>query len=65
MLVTFGSRSMQIAMAEAKARFAELIRRAEAGEAVTLTRHGRPVARIVAPDRRAGSSRWSAPWAGR
>ncbi|MCV6584230.1 MAG: type II toxin-antitoxin system prevent-host-death family antitoxin [Marinibacterium sp.] len=39
---------MQIAIAEAKAQFAELIRRAEAGEAIELTRYGRPVARIVA-----------------
>lgn len=38
---------MQIAIAEAKAQFAALIRRAEAGEAIELTRYGRPVARIV------------------
>lgn len=42
---------MQIAIAEAKAQFAELIRRAEAGEAIELTRYGRPVARIVAAER--------------
>ncbi|SFJ82291.1 type II toxin-antitoxin system Phd/YefM family antitoxin [Jannaschia pohangensis] len=42
---------MQIAIAEAKAQFAELIRRAEAGEAIELTRYGRPVARILAADR--------------
>jgi len=41
---------MQIAIAEAKAQFAELIRRAEAGEAIELTRYGRPVARIIAAD---------------
>ncbi|MXW87187.1 MAG: type II toxin-antitoxin system prevent-host-death family antitoxin [Boseongicola sp. SB0667_bin_21] len=35
---------MRIAIAEAKTRFAELIRRAEAGEAIELTRQGRPVA---------------------
>ena len=45
---------MQIAIAEAKAQFAELIRRAEAGEAIELTRYGRPVARIVAAARPAG-----------
>ena len=45
---------MQIAIAEAKAQFAELIRRAEAGEAIELTRHGRPVARIIAADRPVG-----------
>ena len=42
---------MQVAISEAKAQFAELIRRAEAGEAIELTRYGRPVARIVAADR--------------
>ena len=45
---------MQIAIAEAKAQFAELIRRAEAGEAIVLTRYGRPVARIVAAERPVG-----------
>jgi prevent-host-death family protein len=40
---------MKIAIAEAKAHFAELIRRAEAGEEVELTRYGRPVARILPP----------------
>ncbi|MEX0284117.1 MAG: type II toxin-antitoxin system Phd/YefM family antitoxin [Paracoccaceae bacterium] len=47
---------MQIAVAEAKAQFAELIRRAEAGEAIELTRYGRPVARIVAAERPVGRS---------
>lgn len=42
---------MQLAIAEAKARFAELIRRAEAGEPIELTRHGKPVARIVMAER--------------
>ena len=45
---------MQIAIAEAKARFVELICCAEAGESIELTRHGRPVARIVAADRLVG-----------
>ncbi|MGR3742611.1 MAG: type II toxin-antitoxin system Phd/YefM family antitoxin [Pseudooceanicola nanhaiensis] len=45
---------MQIAIAEAKAQFAELIRRVEAGEAIELTRYGRPVARIVAAERAVG-----------
>lgn len=40
---------MKIAIADAKAQFAEIIRRAEAGEEVELTRYGRPVARIVPP----------------
>lgn len=42
---------MQIAIAEAKAQFAELIRRVEAGEEVELTRYGRPVARLTAAHR--------------
>lgn len=39
---------MQVAVAEAKAHFADLIRRVEAGEAVVITRHGRPVAELRA-----------------
>lgn len=39
---------MQIAIAEAKAKFAELVRKAEAGEPVIITRHGRPVATLHA-----------------
>lgn len=34
-------------IAEAKARFAECVRRAEVGETIVLTRHGRPVARLA------------------
>ncbi len=33
-------------IAKAKARFAECVRRAERGETIVLTRHGRPVARL-------------------
>ena len=44
-------------MAEAKARFAELVRRAEEGDEIVVTRHGHPAAKIVAanpkPDRAA------------
>jgi prevent-host-death family protein len=36
-----------IALAEAKARLSELIERAEAGEMVSITRRGKPVARLV------------------
>jgi prevent-host-death family protein len=32
---------------EAKTKFSELLDRVEAGEEVTITRHGQPVARIV------------------
>ena len=41
---------MQVTIAQAKAKFAELIRRAEAGESVIITRRGRPVAALHAPD---------------
>ena len=48
---------MDISVTDAKAQLTELVRRAEAGEEVVLTRHGKPAARIVpvttAPDERA------------
>ena len=40
---------MNVPIAEAKASLSELIRRAEAGETVTITRHGKPVAELSAP----------------
>ena len=36
-----------VPLAEAKARLSELVARAEAGEAVRITRRGRPVAEIT------------------
>ena len=39
---------MQLAITEAKARLTDLVRRAEAGEDVVLTRHGHAVVRLVA-----------------
>ena len=38
---------MRVAVTNAKAQLTELIRRAEAGEEVVLTRHGRAVVRLV------------------
>lgn len=38
--------SEELSIALAKARFAEAVRRAERGEVLILTRHGRPVARL-------------------
>ena len=38
---------MQISVTEAKAQLTDLVRRAEAGDEVILTRHSQPVARIV------------------
>ncbi len=39
-----------ISVAEAKATFSECIRQVEAGSAVLITRHGKPVAALVRPD---------------
>jgi prevent-host-death family protein len=36
-----------VTLAQAKARLSELISRAEHGEAVRITRHGRPVAQLM------------------
>lgn len=38
---------MQISVSEAKAQLTELIRRAEAGDEVILTRHGQAAVRLV------------------
>lgn len=38
---------MNIPISEAKAQLTELVRRAENGEEVVLTRHGRPTVRLV------------------
>ncbi|MBB3999743.1 type II toxin-antitoxin system Phd/YefM family antitoxin [Aureimonas pseudogalii] len=49
---------MEVSVADAKAQLTELVRLAEAGEHVVLTRHGRPavtlvpVERIVSPPER-------------
>jgi prevent-host-death family protein len=39
---------MDIPLTDAKARLTDLVHRAEHGEAIILTRHGRAVARLVA-----------------
>ena len=38
---------MQVSVSDAKGQLTELVRRAEAGADIVLTRHGKPVARIV------------------
>lgn len=43
---------MNIAVSDAKAQLTELVRRAENGEEVLLTRHGQPVARITPVQKR-------------
>jgi prevent-host-death family protein len=37
----------EFGVADAKARFSELLARAEAGETITIRRHGRAVAKLV------------------
>ena len=39
---------MRVAIAQAKGRLSELVREAEAGRRVILTRNGQPVAQVVA-----------------
>jgi prevent-host-death family protein len=41
---------MKVTVSDAKGQLADLVRRAEAGEEVVLTRHGQPVARLVPVD---------------
>lgn len=43
---------MSVTVAELKADLSAILRRAEAGEEVVVTRHGKPVARIVAAVRK-------------
>jgi prevent-host-death family protein len=38
---------MRIAVTDAKGQLTELVRRAEAGEEIVLTKHGRPAVRLV------------------
>lgn len=48
---------MQISVSDAKGQLTELVRRAESGDEIVLTRHGHPAVRLVAvrpaPDRSA------------
>jgi prevent-host-death family protein len=41
---------VQIGAFEAKTRLSELLKRTESGESFVITRHGRPVARLVPED---------------
>lgn len=51
---------MNVSIKEAKNRLSELVRRAEEGEAVILTRHGKAVAQIGPPQARKGGINWEA-----
>ena len=39
-----------VSVAEAKARLSELLNGVESGEDVLITRHGRPIAKVTAPE---------------
>lgn len=45
---------MHVAVSDAKGRLTDLVRRAEGGEEVVLTRHGQPAAKIVAVEPKVG-----------
>lgn len=47
---------MQVSVSDAKAQLTDLVRRAEAGDDIVLTRHGQPTVRLVAV-RTAGDSK--------
>ena len=47
---------------EARAHLSELLQRVEAGEQVTITKHGRPVARLVPVGQRPAARHWQAYW---
>ncbi|MFL6857244.1 MAG: type II toxin-antitoxin system Phd/YefM family antitoxin [Allosphingosinicella sp.] len=42
-----GIGAMEVALSEAKAKLTDLVRRAEAGDEIILTRHGRRAVRLV------------------
>jgi len=51
---------MQISVSDAKGQLTELVRRAEAGDEVVLTRHGKAVARLVPLSKRpTQQEKWS------
>jgi prevent-host-death family protein len=43
---------MEIPISKAKGRLTDLVRRAEAGDDIVLTRHGQPAARLVSAGRK-------------
>ena len=47
---------MRVSVSEAKGQLTELVRRAEAGDEVVLTRHGRPTVRLVPVQTRPGAA---------
>jgi prevent-host-death family protein len=61
------ARMTEFGSADAKARFSELLARVEAGETITIQRHGKPVAQLVPitsrlspEEKRRAHERWKA-----
>lgn len=60
-MATTSSSATHVPVAEAKAKFSEMLRRAGSGEEIVVTSHGQPVARILAPaDPRPSREQWIA-----
>lgn len=53
-----------ITLAEAKAQLSSLITEAEGGAEITVTRHGRPVARIIGAPRKVARTPGDWGWSG-
>lgn len=51
---------MNVSIKEAKDKLSELVRRAEAGERVVITRHGKPAAELNVPREKTGGLNWEA-----
>lgn len=50
---------MQVSVVDAQSQLPDLVRRAEAGEEIVLTRHGQPTARLVPTEaQQIGDERW-------
>jgi prevent-host-death family protein len=49
-----------VSIKDGKNRFTELVRAAEKGEAITVTRNGEPVCQIVPYKKRKGGTNWEA-----
>lgn len=47
----------KLSVFEAKARFSEVVNRAQAGKQTVITKRGKPVARVV-PEKAARAERW-------
>jgi len=54
--------SVTVGAFEAKTHLSSLLQRVEAGEEVTITKHGRPIARLV-PVNQGASRDWKSFWA--